>query len=321
MNRSAAPITDTSQASGAPPKRLPTEPPVDRSRHQTLTGLAFLSPWLLGFLAFTLYPILATFYYSFTDYSLFGTPNWVGLDNYSHLAEDDKFVQALGNTLVFTVLAVPLSIVLAMSLAMLLNGRFRGRAIYRTIFFAPSIVPAAATAAIWMWILNPQFGLLNGLLRLLGVGTPPWLSDPNWAKASVILMTLWMIGSDMLLYLAALQDIPIDYYEAAALDGASAWQRARYITIPHLTPVMFFQLINALIWSFQNFAIPYIVGQEGQGKPAGSLNFYAVYLYKNAFSYLKMGYASAMAWIMFLAVMALTLLVIKSSKRWVNYAK
>ncbi|GAA3227307.1 carbohydrate ABC transporter permease [Dactylosporangium siamense] len=292
-----------------------------RSRRPTMIGLAFLSPWLLGFLAFTLYPVLATLYYSFTDYSLFGTPQWVGLDNYRELTHDSTFVQAFTNTLVFTALVVPLSIVLAISLALLLHRPARGLAAYRTIIFAPSIVPAAATAAIWMWLLNPQFGLVNGALRLFGAPTPPWLSDPDWAKVSVLLMSLWMIGSDMLLYLAALQDIPVDYYEAAAIDGASAWQRLRSITLPHLTPVMLFQLINALIWSFQYFSIPYIVGQQGQGKPAGSLNFYAVYLYKNAFSYLKMGYASAMAWIMFIVVMALTIIAIRTSNRWVHYAK
>lgn len=299
----------------------PTAPARRRPRRTTLVGLAFLSPWLLGFLAFTLYPVLATLYYSFTDYSLFGTPQWIGLDNYRDLAHDSTFLQAFANTAVFTALVVPLSIVLAISLAVLLHRPARGRTVYRTIVFAPSIVPAAATAAIWMWLLNPQFGLVNGVLRLIGAPTPPWLSDPDWAKVSVLLMSLWMIGSDMLLYLAALQDIPLDYYEAAALDGASAWQRFRWITRPHLTPVMLFQVINALIWSFQYFSIPYIVGQQGQGKPAGSLNFYAVYLYRNAFSYLKMGYASAMAWILFVVVMILTVIAVRTSNRWVHYAK
>ena len=206
-----------------------------------------------------------------------------------------------------------------MGLALLLERRLPGNAIWRAVIFAPSIVPAAATAAIWIWILNPQWGLLNGALRLAGGPEPPWLSDPGWAKVALLLMTLWMIGSDMILYLAALQDIPKEYYEAAEIDGAGAWARTRWITLPHLTPVVFFQLVNATIWAFQFFSIPYIVGDKGQGKPAGSLDFYATYMYANAFNYLKMGYASAMAWLMFVVVMAVTVLMIRNADRWVHY--
>lgn len=290
-----------------------------RERAHTRTGLAFLAPWLIGFAVFTIFPLGATIYYSFTDYSLFGAPNWVGLNNYAALTEDRTFLLALRNTVVFTVAAVPLSILLAMGLALLLNGSGRGRIVHRTIIFAPSVVPAAAVAAIWTWILSPQFGLLNSVLRMFGLPEPPWLSSPNWAIISVLIMTLWMIGSDMLLYLAALQDVPTEQYEAATIDGANSWQRLLHITIPNLTPVIFFQLINSLIWSFQYFSIPYIVGDQGRGKPAGALTFYSIDLYQNAFSYLKMGYASAMASIMFVVVLILTIVIVRTSRRWVSY--
>jgi len=290
-----------------------------RERRRTLRGLGFLAPWLLGFVIFTAYPLAATVFFGFTDFSLFDAPNWVGWDNYAKLLTDQTFLLSVRNTLVFTVIAVPLSIAIALALALLLNNRARGRAVYRTIVFAPSVLPAAAVAAVWTWILSPQFGLLNGLLRLVGLPTPPWLSDPDWAIASVAIMTLWMIGSDMLLYLAALQDVPPEQYEAAALDGAGPWRRLWSITIPNLTPVIFFQLINALIWAFQYFSIPYIVGQQGQGKPGGSLTFYSIYLYQNAFSDLRMGYASAMATVMFVVVLALTIVIVRTSRRWVSY--
>lgn len=290
-------------------------------RRTTLTGLAFLSPWVLGFLAFTLYPLVATVYYSFTDYSLFGAPHFIGLSNYRELMHDPSFLQAVGNTVFFIALAVPLSIALATSLALLLHRRLRGRAIYRTIVFAPSVLPSAAVAAVWVWILSPQWGLLNGILRAVGAPTPPWLSSPHWARIAVLIMSLWMIGSDTVLYLARLQDIPPEYYESADIDGANAWQRTWYITLPQLTPVMFFQLINALVWAVQLFSIPYIVGNQGQGQPAGGLNFYAIYLFQNAFVYLRMGYASAMATLMFIAVIILTAFLIRSSRRWVFYGK
>jgi len=206
-----------------------------------------------------------------------------------------------------------------MGLAILLNHNLRGNSLYRAIIFMPSVVPAVASAVVWIWILNPQWGLLNGLLRMLHLSGPPWLSSPDWAKPALLIVTLWMIGSDMVLYLAGLQEIPLDYYEAAELDGAGAWQKTIYIIFPLLTPIVFFHLINAFIWSFQYFSIPYIVSVQGTGQPADSLLFYSLYLYQNAFGYLKMGYASAMAWLLFLLVMACTVIILRTSKRWVNY--
>jgi len=283
-----------------------------------LRGIAFISPWILGFLAFTIYPLLASFYYSFTDFSLFGSPKWIALTNYAKLFADPKFFKSFGNTIIFSVFVVPASIVLAMGLAILLNNNLRGNSVYRALIFMPSVVPAVASAVVWIWILSPQWGLLNGLLRLLNLQGPPWLSSPDWSKPALLIVTLWMIGSDMVLYLAGLQEIPLDYYEAAELDGAGAWQKTIYIIVPLLTPIVFFHLINAFIWSFQYFSIPFIFGGV-TGQPADSLLFYSLYLYQNAFAYLKMGYASAMAWLLFLLVMACTVVILRTSKRWVNY--
>jgi multiple sugar transport system permease protein len=288
-------------------------------RRKILTGLAFISPWIVGFFLFTLYPLLASLYYSFTDFSLFGSPEWLGLENYIHLFNDPKFYKSLSNTLIFAIMVVPASIILALILAILLNNTLRGNSIFRTLVFMPTVVPAVAAAVIWIWILNPQWGLLNGFLRMINIQGPPWLSNPDWAKPALLIITLWMIGSDMILYLAGLQEIPNDYYESAALDGANSWQKTIHITVPLLTPVMFFHLINAFIWSFQYFSVPFIVGVEGRGKPADSLLFYSIYLYQNGFRYLKMGYASAMAWLLFIVVMLCTILIFRSSKKWVNY--
>jgi multiple sugar transport system permease protein len=296
-----------------------TKKKINPELRKILIGLAFISPWLIGFFAFTLYPLLASLYYSFTDYSLFGSPKWIGLNNYVKLFADPKFYTSFGNTILFSIVVVPASIFLAMGLAILLNNNLRGNSIYRTLIFMPSVVPAVASAVVWIWILSPQWGLLNGALRLLNIQGPPWLNSPDWAKPALLIVTLWMIGSDMVLYLAGLQEIPQDYYEAAELDGASAWQKTIYIVVPLLTPIMFFHLINAFIWSFQYFSIPYIVSIQGSGRPADSLLFYSLYLYQNGFRYLKMGYASAMAWLLFLLVMAATIVILRTSKRWVNY--
>lgn len=285
---------------------------------KVLKGVSFISPWIIGFIAFTIYPLLASLYYSFTDFSLFGSPQLIGLANYSRLFADPKFTKSMTNTLVFLAAIVPASIIVALLLALLLNNNTRGNAIYRTVIYMPSVVPAVAAAMLWMWILNPQWGLLNAGLRVIGVQGPPWLSSPKWTKPSLLLITLWTIGSDMILYLAGLQEIPIDYYEAASLDGASPLQKVFRITIPLITPIMFFHLINAFIWAFNYFTTPYTIS-GGTGEPAGSLLFYSLYLYQNAFSYLKMGYASAMAWLLFVLVLICTIIILKTSKGWVHY--
>jgi multiple sugar transport system permease protein len=285
--------------------------------HNLKLGLTFISPWILGFLIFTVYPIFVSLYYSFTDFALFHSPNWVGLRNYVELfTRDDKFFVSLYNTVFFFLLALPASVVAALFLALVLNAKLRGSTFFRSLFFLPTIVPAVASAAVWMWILNPQWGLLNLLLRVVGIAGPPWLSDPAWAKPSLVLLALWTIGSEVIIYLAALQEIPRDYYEAALVDGAGAVQRARFITIPLITPVIFFHLINGTIWAFQYFTEAYVMTGGG---PGNATLFYALYLYRNAFTAVKMGYASAQAWILFLVVMIATLVIMRSSGKWVYY--
>ena len=288
-----------------------------QERQKLRLGLAFISPWIVGFLVFTLYPIFSSLYYSFTDYGLFGSPTWVGIQNYVDLfTKDDKFFLSLYNTVFFFLLAMPASVVMAIFLAILLNSKLRGMTFFRSLFFLPTIVPAVASAALWMWILNPQWGLLNTSLRLVGVHGPPWLSTPDWAKPSLVLVALWTIGSEVIIYLAALQEIPRDYYEAALVDGANAIQRTRFITLPMITPVIFFHLVNGTIWAFQYFTEAYVMTGGG---PANATLFYALYLYRNAFTSLKMGYASAQAWILFIVVMIATLIIVRSSKGWVYY--
>jgi multiple sugar transport system permease protein len=280
-------------------------------------GLAFISPWIVGFLLLTLYPIASSLFYSFNNFGLLSPPSWVGTQNYVELfTRDDKFFLSLYNTVFFFSLAIPASVITALILALLLNNKLHGVTFFRSVFFLPTIVPTVASAAVWMWLLNPQWGLVNAFLRLFGLHGPPWLSSPDWAKPSLVFVALWTIGSEVIIYLAALQEIPRDYYEAALVDGANLWHRTRFITLPLLTPVILFHLINGTIWAFQYFTEAFVMTDGG---PANATLFYALYLYRNAFTYLKMGYASAQAWILFFVVMVATLIIMRSSKRWVYY--
>ena len=289
----------------------------DRAKTRpVLTGLLFISPWLLGFLVFTVFPVIASLYLSFTDYRVLSPPRWVGLANYrSLLGDTDYFWPALGNT-VFLFLELPLSLCLGLALALLLNQKLRGIALYRTFLFVPSIVPVVASAMLWLWVLNPEHGLLDAGLRAAHLPAPPWLASPLWAKPAMILMDLWGVGGGMVIYLAALQAVPAALYEAASLDGASFWQRTRHITLPSISPVIFFNLIMGVIGTFQYFTQTFVMTRGG---PDNSTLFYALYLYENAFEYFRMGTACAMAWILFILTLAATALVFKSSARWVYY--
>jgi multiple sugar transport system permease protein len=282
-------------------------------------GLLFIAPWLVGLVVFTLYPILASFYYSFTDYDIVSAPKFVGLANYQALLTTDPlFYRAVANTLFYAAVAIPLNLVVAVLIALLLKTRVRGLSIYRTIFFLPSILPDIASALLWSWILNPQFGLVNALLKRLHLPTVGWLSDPLWAKPALILIGLWGFGASLIIFLAALQDIPQQLYEAAELDGANSIQRTWHVTIPMLTPTIFFNLVLGMIGAFQYFTTAFVLTQ-GSGGPASSTLFYAMLLYRNAFSYFKMGYASAMAWLLFALVFAITWIIFRTSGRWVYY--
>ncbi|HHY97717.1 MAG TPA: sugar ABC transporter permease [Firmicutes bacterium] len=289
-------------------------------------GLLFISPWIIGFLIFTIYPIAASFYYSFTEFNILQPPDWVGLAGYKALVfEDPLFWISIKNTLFMLVFGLPPSLLLALFLAVLLNQNVKGKAFFRTVFYLPSILPAVATAMLWMWIFNPQYGLINVLLKILfGIEGPGWLVDARWSKPAFVVMGLWGVGGSMVIFLAGLQSIPQQLYEAAEIDGANAWNQFWNITFPMLSPTVFFNLIMGTIGMFQYFTAPYImtrgVGSNvPPGSPLNSTLFYALYLFQNAFAYFKMGYASAMAWILFLLIVLATIFIFRSSARWVYY--
>ncbi|GGG25593.1 carbohydrate ABC transporter permease [Paenibacillus abyssi] len=281
-------------------------------------GLLFASPWILGLMLFYAFPLLSSVYFSFTSYSILQPGNFVGLQNYKDLMNDDLFWKSIYNTVYFAVFFVPLSIIFGIALAMVLNIKVKGMAVYRTVFFLPTLVPHIALAVLWMWLLNPGFGLVNGMLHSIGIEGPAWLGSETWSKPSLVFMSLWGIGQAIVIYLAGLADIPQDYYDASDVDGANWFQKIRTITLPLLTPVIFFNLVMGVIGAFQQFTLPYAL-TKGQGSPANSMTFYVMYLYDNGFKFFKMGYASAMAWILFVIIMVLTAIIFWSSKRWVHY--
>ena len=285
---------------------------------KSLAGYAFISPWVIGFIVFTAVPFLMSIYLSFTRYDIISSPAWVGTANYHTLFNDDPlFWKSLLITFKYALVAVPLGITVGVGLALLLNLEIAGISIYRTIFYLPSIVPAVAMSVVFIWILNPQVGLINGLLYHLGIPVgPTWLRDPQFAFWSLVMMHLWSIGGSMIIYLAGLKDIPEHLYEAAMIDGTNAWQRLWHITLPMLTPVIFFNLVMGIINAFQYFTQAYIMTQGG---PQDSTRFYALYLFDRAWKYLDMGYASAMAWVLFLIIMVLTGFVFRSQRKWVHY--
>lgn len=282
-----------------------------------LKGLAFVSPWLLGFLLFTIYPILASLYYSFTRYDVIRAPTFIGLENYINLFTADRvFKTVLGNTLYFVLIGVPLGVVAAFLLAMLLNNDIRFRPVFRTIFYIPAIVPVVASAMVWLWVMNTQYGLINSVWTSWGNKAIPFISSPGMAKPSLILIHIWAQGNAIVIFLAALQDVPRSLYDAALVDGAGRWARFWHVTIPMCTPAILFVLITGLIYAFQYFVFPWLLTGGG---PRNSTEFYSVYLYRNAFEFFKMGYASALAWVLFVVIVAFTILVFRTSARWVYY--
>jgi multiple sugar transport system permease protein len=280
-------------------------------------GILFISPWIVGFGVFILYPVLASLYYSLTDFSVLQTPVFIGGANYLDLFKDDVFLKSLSNTFIYALFALPLGMITALTLALLLNTRVKGMAFYRTIFLLPSLVPLVAMAILWMWILNSQYGILNSLLSSLHLKGPNWLNDTHWSKPAIILTSLWGVGQSMVIYLASLQDVPVELYEACELDGAGTWQKVRHVTVPMISPVIYFNLVMGIIGTLQIFAVPYIMTAGG---PARSTLFYAMHLYDNAFRYMRMGYACAMAWILFIIIILLTLVATRLSSRHVHYA-
>jgi multiple sugar transport system permease protein len=280
-------------------------------------GLGFISPWLIGFCAFTLIPISMSLYYSFCNYSLLQKPVFIGLDNYRELIHDPNFWTVNFNTLLYAVLALPAGLLIALALALLLNVKIRGQSVYRTLIFLPSLVPAVAAAMLWLWLFNSKLGLVNFVLRGLGMTDPPgWLTDAHWALPSLVLISFWGVGNTVVIFLAGLQDVPTELFEAADLDGAGRFQTLRHVTLPSISPVIFFNLIMGIIGTLQVFVLPFIMTQGGPGR---ATYLYTEYMYDNAFGYLKMGYCSAMAWLQLLVILGLTAIAFWSSKRWVHY--
>jgi len=288
-------------------------------RRNLCLGLAFVSPWIAGFLLLTIYPVVASVYYSFCDYDVLTTPIWVGLLNYRDMVTDGVFWKSLYNTFYFAAWALPLGLVIALLIAVLLNQSVKGRSVFRAVFFLPSLIPVVAASMAWLWILNGNFGVLNHLLQMVHIKGPQWLADPKWTKPSIVLLAIWGCGNTVVIYLAALQDVPRSLYESAEIDGANAWVKFRHITVPMISPVIYFNLIMGIIGSLQVFAQAYILFAGGGG-PDRSALFYTVYLYQNAFEYHQMGYACAMAWVLFVIILSLTLVATRSTRKLIYYA-
>lgn len=286
-------------------------------RRDARVGILFALPWILGFLIFLAYPLIASLLSSFTNFSILRSPKYIGADNYIELFHDEVFYKSLSNTLLYVIGAVPLTTVVAILLALLLNTKVKGMAIYRTLFFLPTLVPMVAMGTLFSWVFNGDYGLFKQLFINLHLPPPPWLTDPSWAKLTLILISMWGCGQAMVIYLAGLQDVPVSLYEAAELDGAKSWAKTRNVTIPMISPVILFNVVMAIIGSLQVFAVPYVLFQGGG--PARSAYFYTSYLYDNAFQYQRMGFASAMGWVLFLITLALTLIALKLSEKHVHY--
>ena len=301
-----------------------------RERRQLFAGLGFTSLWIIGLVLFTGYPVVASLYYSFCDYSILKTPVWCGLQNYRELYGDGLFWLSLRNTLFYAGLSVPLGTVVSLSLALMLNCDVRGRPFFRVIFYLPSIVPVVAASLLWLWIFNGQVGLLNWaltpLLAPFGVTPPAWLVDPSWSKPALVLMSLWGTGNAMVIYLAGLQNVPKELYEAAEIDGATGWRRFWHITLPQLAPVIYFNVVMSLIGALQIFTQAIVLssaasggtGAETDGFPARSTLFYTMHLFATAFYDLRMGYASAMAYVLFLIIAGLTWVATRISRDRMN---
>ena len=281
-------------------------------------GYLFISPWVLGFLAFTVGPMLGALALSFMKWTIFGTPMPVGVENYVRMFTDDpRLLKSLRVTFTYVIFGVPIHQFVALAMAVLLNVDVRGRNVFRTIFYLPAVVSGVAIAVIWLWIFQPEFGLVNAFLKAaLGIKGPAWFASERWALPAIIIMTSWGVGGGMVIYLAALQNVPRHLYEAAELDGAGSPSKFWYITLPMISPAVFFNLTMGLIGGFQTFTVAYVTTGGG---PVDATLFYALYLYENAYQNMRMGYASAMAWFLFLIILVFTLLQFWGSRQWVYY--
>lgn len=297
------------------------------ARREALIGYAFIAPWLIGFIAFYFLPMVASLMFSTFDFQL-ATPEdatFIGLDNWVKMFNDSMVWTSLKVTLGFAALSLPIGIILPIAIAILLNSEYLiGKNIFRTLFYAPSMVPAIAAVLIWSQVLNPQTGWLNRMIEYftgyeaVGVNGIRWVNDPYFVYFAYILIGLWGISNAILVNLASLQGVPTELYEAAEIDGAGWWRKIRHITLPMISPVIFYNLVLGLVGSMQYFATPYILN-DGNGEPAGMTYFYMIYFYKNAFRYADMGYGATLAWFMFIIALAITLVLFGTAKYWVHY--
>ncbi|GAA2207424.1 sugar ABC transporter permease [Nonomuraea monospora] len=304
----------------APPAVAGARPSPARRRQKPRrdrAGYLFLLPWFAGML-FTVIPFFASLYLAFTDYNLLNAPRWIGLGNFTEMFGDAVWVQSLKVTFVYTFVSVPLSLAAALGVAMVLNRGVRGLALYRAVFYLPSLLGGSvAIVLLWKYVFGLD-GIVNGFLGWFGIDGPGWTSDPDYALTTLIVLHVWTFGSPMVIFLAGLRQIPVMYYEAAAMDGASRWRQFRSITLPLLSPIVFFNLIQSLISSFQTFTQGYVMS-GGAGGPANSTMFYNLYLYQQGFSQFRMGYAAAMAWMLLVIIAAFTALNFLTARYWVHY--
>ena len=307
-------LTRRSGTAAAPPAHAPRRRGAD-----TRAGYTFLLPWLLGFILLTVGPMLSSLYLSFTNYNLFDAPKWIGLDNYTSLFQDERFLQSVGVTLGYVVFGTPLKLAAALAVALLLNNATRGQGFYRSAFYAPSLIGASVSIAIvWKAMFGDQ-GPVDQGLSFFGINLGGWVGNPSMTMPMMILLTVWQFGAPMVIFLAGLKQIPQELYEAASVDGAGRFRKFVNITFPMLSPVVFFNLLLETIHAFQIFASAYIIS-NGEGGPAGSTLFYTLYLYLRGFSDFRMGYASAMAWLLVIVVGIITLIFFRTSKSWVHYS-
>ncbi|MEA2598650.1 MAG: oligogalacturonide transport system permease protein [Thermomicrobiales bacterium] len=284
---------------------------------RSVAGWLFAAPWLIGFLGFTAGPMLASVYLSFTSYDLMQAPRWIGLANFNRLLDDPRVWNSIKVTTLFSFISVPVNLLFGLVLALLLNQRIRGLGVWRTLYYLPAIVPAAAMGMLWRWLLDGQFGFVNYLLEDgLGIAGPNWLTSRDWVIPAFIIMSFWGVGVPMVINLAGLQNIPVTLYEAAQIDGASGWRKLRDITLPLLSPVILFNLLIGIIGALQSFTIFFVVTGGGPNHASETL---MLYLYDNAFQFLRMGYASALAWVLFVYILIVTLIVHRFSSQWVYY--
>jgi multiple sugar transport system permease protein len=276
-----------------------------------------ISPWLIGFVWLTAGPMITSAVFTFAEYDLLNPLRFIGLQNWRYMfTQDPLFWHSLRVTLTFSVVALPAGLVLGLALALLLNAKVPGLAIWRTVYYMPSVVAGVAVAVLWNQVFNPRFGIINWMLSWFGIKGPGWLQSPDWALPALIIMSLWGVGGGMIIYLAGLQSIPTTLYEAATIDGANIWQRFTRITLPLITPVIFYNLVIGIIGTFQYFTNAFVMTNGG---PANATLFYNLYLYNNTFRYQRLGYGSALAWLLLFMVLIMTGLVFRSSSAWVYY--